>query len=122
MSAYNKLVGQRNQYKNSFAQIDVQLKRRHDLVPNLVETAKAYMKHERETLEAVIAARNQAISASSTVASNPENTSGLKELVAAEEGAAVSAPAMTQDAVQMRAAIEMRQPFMIGLTAAVGEP
>jgi LemA protein len=84
VSAYNKLVGERNQYKNAFAQIDVQLKRRHDLVPNLVEAAKAYMKHERETLEAVIAARNHAVSANSTVDANPENTSGLKELASAE--------------------------------------
>lgn len=84
VSAYNKLVGLRNQYKNSFAQIDVQLKRRHDLVPNLVETAKAYMKHERETLEAVIAARNQAVSANSTVNAHPDNAGSLKEMAAAE--------------------------------------
>ena len=58
ISIYNRLVGGRNAYKNAFAQIDVQLTRRHDLIPNLVETAKGYMKHERETLEAVIAARN----------------------------------------------------------------
>ncbi len=58
---YNKLVGGRNAYKNAFAQIDVQLTRRHDLIPNLVETAKGYMKHERETLEAVITARNAAV-------------------------------------------------------------
>ena len=62
ISIYNRLVGGRNAYKNAFAQIDVQLTRRHDLIPNLVETAKGYMKHERETLEAVIAARNSAVS------------------------------------------------------------
>ena len=59
---YNRLVKLRNQFKNAFSQIDVQLKRRYDLIPNLVETAKGYMKHERETLEAVIAARNRAVS------------------------------------------------------------
>ena len=63
VGAYNRLVSLRNQFKNAFSQIDVQLKRRYELIPNLVETAKAYMKHERETLEAVIAARNQAVSA-----------------------------------------------------------
>jgi LemA protein len=58
---YNRLVTLRNRYENAFSQIDVQLKRRYDLIPNLVETAKGYMKHERETLEAVIAARNVAV-------------------------------------------------------------
>ncbi|HVU86526.1 MAG TPA: LemA family protein, partial [Pirellulales bacterium] len=70
---YNRLVGLRNRYKNAFAQIDVQLKRRYDLIPNLVETAKAYMKHERETLEAVIQARNTAQTASQQAAANPGN-------------------------------------------------
>ena len=63
IGAYNRLVALRNRYKNAFSQIDVQLKRRYDLIPNLVETAKGYMAHERGTLEAVIAARNQAASA-----------------------------------------------------------
>ena len=63
VGAYNRLIGLRNQFKNAFAQIDVQLKRRYDLIPNLVETAKTYMKHERETLEAVIQARNGAVTA-----------------------------------------------------------
>lgn len=63
-SMYNKLVSLRNRFKNAFAQIDVQLKRRYDLIPNLVETAKGYMKHEKETLEAVVNARNQAAAAS----------------------------------------------------------
>lgn len=67
---YNKLVALRNRFKNAFAQIDVQLKRRYDLVPNLVETAKGYMKHESETLEAVIAARNQASAASTAAAAD----------------------------------------------------
>ena len=63
VGAYNRLVSLRNKFRNAFAQIDVQLKRRYDLIPNLVETAKAYLKHERETLEAVIQARNQAAGA-----------------------------------------------------------
>ena len=62
ITIYNRLVASRNRFKNAFAQIDVQLTRRHDLIPNLVETAKGYMKHERETLEAVISARNAAVS------------------------------------------------------------
>ena len=68
---YNALVTLRQRYKNAFAQIDVQLKRRYDLIPNLVETAKGYMKHERETLEAVIAARNQAVTASRAAVGDP---------------------------------------------------
>ena len=65
VSLYNRLVGARNGYKNAFAQIDVQLTRRYDLIPNLVETVKGYIKHERETLEAVIKARNTAVRAQS---------------------------------------------------------
>ena len=83
---YNKLVTLRNRYKNAFAQIDVQLKRRYDLIPNLVETAKGYIKHERETLEAVTKARNIAYVASQTAASNPGDASSLKNLSAAESG------------------------------------
>ena len=81
---YNKLVTLRNRYKNAFAQIDVQLKRRYDLIPNLVETAKGYMKHERETLEAVIQARNQAVSAGQQAAQNPGDAAAMKSLGAAE--------------------------------------
>ena len=81
---YNKLVTYRNRYKNAFAQIDVQLKRRYDLIPNLVETAKGYLKHERETLEAVIAARNGASSASNKAASNPGDPGAMAGLMAAE--------------------------------------
>src|SRR5512135_1532452 len=84
MGAYNRLVGLRNRFKNAFAQIDVQLKRRYDLIPNLVETAKGYLKHERGTLEAVIAARNAASSASTRAAANPGDAASMKELVAAE--------------------------------------
>ena len=84
ISRYNGLVGLRNQYKNAFAQIDVQLKRRYDLIPNLVETAKGYMKHERETLEAVIAARNNAVSASQKASVDPSNPEAMKQLAASE--------------------------------------
>jgi LemA protein len=69
---YNGLIAKRNRYKNAFAQIDVQLKRRYDLIPNLVETVKGYLKHERETLEAVINARNQALGAAGKAAADPE--------------------------------------------------
>ncbi len=86
MGVYNGLVKLRNMYKNSFSQIDVQLKRRHDLIPNLVETAKAYMGHERETLEAVIAARNHAEGARETAAANPGDPTALGELGKAEAG------------------------------------
>ena len=81
---YNRLVALRNRYKNAFAQIDVQLKRRYDLIPNLVETAKGYMKHERETLEAVISARNQASSASQQAAAQPGDPSAMQGLMGAE--------------------------------------
>src|ERR1035437_1344499 len=70
---YNRLVTLRNQFKNAFAQIDVQLKRRYDLIPNLVETAKGYLKHERETLENVIKARNQCVTAGQAAAANPRD-------------------------------------------------
>ena len=81
---YNKLVTLRNRYKNAFAQIDVQLKRRYDLIPNLVEVAKGYIKHERETLEAVIAARNQAASANTRAAANPGDPAAMQGLIGAE--------------------------------------
>lgn len=84
VGTYNRLVTLRNRFKNAWAQIDVQLKRRYDLIPNLVETAKAYLKHERSTLEAVIAARNAAASANTRVAADPTNPEAMKALVAAE--------------------------------------
>src|SRR6478609_4905826 len=84
ISAYNKLVSLRNRYKNAYAQIDVQLKRRYDLIPNLVETAKGYIKHERETLENVVKARNIAYAASQTAAANPGDASAMKNLGSAE--------------------------------------
>jgi LemA protein len=83
-TSYNKLVLLRNRFKNAFAQIDVQLKRRYDLIPNLVETAKGYMSHERETLEAVIMARNQAAAAGKLAAQNPANGEAMAGLVGAE--------------------------------------
>jgi LemA protein len=83
---YNSLVALRNRFKNAFAQIDVQLKRRYDLIPNLVEVAKGYLKHERETLEAVTKARNVAIAASQAAAANPADAGAMKNLVAAESG------------------------------------
>ena len=83
---YNKLVTMRNRYKNAYAQIDVQLKRRYDLIPNLVETAKGYIKHERETLEAVTAARNIAYAASKAAAANPGDATAMKNLASAETG------------------------------------
>src|SRR5256885_9030784 len=86
VSLYNRLVGARNNYKNAFAQIDVQLTRRYDLIPNLVETAKGYIKHERETLEAVTKARNIAYAASQTAAANPGDASAVKSLISAETG------------------------------------
>jgi LemA protein len=81
---YNGLVTLRNRFKNAFAQIDVQLKRRYDLIPNLVEVAKGYMKHERETLEAVIAARNQAASAGQKAAASPGDPAAMQSLNVAE--------------------------------------
>lgn len=81
---YNGLVVARNGYKNAFAQIDVQLTRRHDLIPNLVETAKGYMKHERETLEAVITARNAAVTAQKAAAGNPGDPAAMGQLSGAE--------------------------------------
>lgn len=81
---YNNLVGLRNRFKNAFAQIDVQLKRRYDLIPNLVEVAKGYMKHERETLDAVINARNAAVSAANTAAGNPADGEAMAKLGRAE--------------------------------------
>jgi LemA protein len=85
---YNSLVRLRNRFKNAFAQIDVQLKRRYDLIPNLVETAKGYLKHEHETLEDVIKARNIAYAASQAAAANPADGNAMKSLVSAEGGLA----------------------------------
>ena len=81
---FNKLVSLKNRYKNAFAQIEVQLKRRYDLIPNLVETAKGYLKHERETLDAVVQARNAASNILTKAASDPGNASAIKDLISAE--------------------------------------
>ena len=86
VSLYNGLVVLRNRFRNAFAQIDVQLKRRHDLIPNLVETARGYMAHESQTLEAVIAARGSAVSAGRTAASSPGDAAAIAQLGAAEAG------------------------------------
>ena len=85
---YNGLVVLKNRFKNAFAQIDVQLRRRYDLIPNLVETAKGYLKHERETLTAVIEARNQAAGAAKALAAAPGDPSAVKAFAAAESGLA----------------------------------
>ena len=81
---YNNLITLRNRFKNAYSQIDVQLKRRYDLIPNLVETAKGYLKHERETLEAVITARNQASTANQNAATSPGEPGAMKDLIGAE--------------------------------------
>jgi LemA protein len=86
VATYNKLVNLRNAVKNAFAQIDVQLTRRYDLIPNLVESVKGYMKHERETLEAVISARTRAVQSLKSAAEHPESASAIQELSSADAG------------------------------------
>jgi LemA protein len=88
VSLYNRLVTARNGFKNAFAQIEVQLTRRYDLIPNLVETAKGYLKHERETLEAVIAARNSAMAGLKAAAADPGSAAAVSQLAGAEAGLA----------------------------------
>jgi LemA protein len=85
ISTYNRLVTARNAFKNAFAQIDVQLTRRYDLIPNLVETVKGYIKHERETLEAVITARNAAYTGLKTAAADPGNATAVQQLAGADQ-------------------------------------
>ena len=84
IGVYNRLVNLRNGFKNAFAQIDVQLTRRHDLIPNLVEAVKGYIKHERETLEAVISARNRAVAGLKEASAHPEDPAAIRELSGAE--------------------------------------
>jgi LemA protein len=86
ISIYNRLVASRNRFKNAFAQIDVQLTRRHDLIPNLVETAKGYMAHEKDTLEAVIKARTAAVAGLKEAAKDPSDPAAMKALAEAEQG------------------------------------
>lgn len=88
IALYNGLVVMRNRYRNAYAQIDVQLKRRYDLIPNLVETAKGYLAHERETLEAVTQARNQAMGAATTLAKMPGDANAVRAFASAESGLA----------------------------------
>jgi LemA protein len=111
-SLYNRLVSLRNRFKNAFAQIDVQLKRRYDLIPNLVETAKGYIKHERETLEAVIAARNTAMTAEKTAAGNPADAAAMNSLIGAERnlaGAMTRFFALAEAYPDLKADANMRQ-------------
>ena len=84
IAVYNRLIALKNRFKNGFAQIDVQLQRRHDLIPNLVETAKAYMSHEKDTLTQVIEARNQAVSAKKAAAAHPDDAGAVNSLGKAE--------------------------------------
>ncbi len=90
VAIFNRLIALKNRYKNGFATIEVQLKRRYDLIPNLIETAKGYLKHERETLEAVISARNSAAQGLAAAAADPGNADAMKSLMGAE-GALVGA-------------------------------
>ena len=109
---YNNLVTLRNRFKNAFAQIDVQLKRRYDLIPNLVETAKGYLKHESATLEAVIAARNVAYSASQKASQNPADAGAISTLGAAEGqlgGALSRLMAISESYPNLKADTNMRQ-------------
>ena len=109
---YNTLVSLRNQFKNAFSQIDVQLKRRYDLIPNLVETAKGYIKHERETLEAVIAARNTAYAASQRAATNPADSGAITGLSSAEgalAGTLNKLMMLTESYPNLKADANMRQ-------------
>jgi LemA protein len=112
MTMYNRLVSLRNRFKNAFAQIDVQLRRRYDLIPNLVETAKAYMKHERGTLEAVIEARNAASRAEKQVAGDPTDMAAMQSLAGAERslaGAMTRFFALAEAYPDLKADANMRQ-------------
>lgn len=109
---YNRLVSLRNRFKNAFSQIDVQLKRRYDLIPNLVEAVKGYMKHERETLEAVIAARNQARLVEQQAAANPGDPTAMRELMAAEQaltGSLGKMFALSEAYPDLKASVNMQQ-------------
>jgi len=112
VSTYNRLVTARNAFKNAFAQIDVQLTRRYDLIPNLVETAKGYLKHERETLEAVIKARNAAYAGLKTAASDPANAAAVQQLSGADQqlgGALGRLMAVAESYPDLKANLNMMQ-------------
>ena len=112
IGTYNGLVKSRNGFKNAFAQIDVQLTRRHDLVPNLVETAKAYLAHERETLEAVISARNTAVAGLRAASADPSSAPALRELSGAEgrlDGALGKLLAVVESYPELKASANMMQ-------------
>ena len=112
VSIYNRLVALRNRFKNGFSQIDVQLKRRYDLIPNLVETARGYLAHERQTLEAVIMARNQAVSAAGRAAANPADSGAMHALLGAEgalTGSLGRVFALAEGYPQLKADVTMKQ-------------
>ncbi len=112
IAVYNRLVALKNRFQNAFAQIEVQLKRRYDLIPNLVETAKAYLAHERQTLEAVVQARNTALAGLQAAASNPGNPMAMGQLAGAEGalGAALSRLNVVMEAYpDLKASQNMRQ-------------
>jgi LemA protein len=112
MGIYNKLIALKNRYQNAFAQIEVQLKRRYDLIPNLVETVKGYMAHERETLEAVIQARNQAVTGLQQAASDPGDPNAIKNLASAEGvlgGALGRLMALSESYPDLKASENMKQ-------------
>ena len=106
VGVFNRLVALRNRYQNAFSQIEVQLKRRHDLIPNLVETAKGYMQHERETLDAVIQARNQAQQGLERAAGDPSNPEAMQTLGGAE-GAVESYPDLKANTNMMQLSEEL---------------
>lgn len=106
ISVYNRLIALRNRFKNGFAQIDVQLQRRHDLIPNLVESAKAYMAHEKNTLSAVVEARGAAMGARKAASDHPESGSSMAALGRAESvlsGALANFMALSENYPQLRA-------------------
>jgi LemA protein len=109
VGVFNRLVALRNRYQNAFSQIEVQLKRRHDLIPNLVETAKGYMQHERETLDAVIQARNQAQQGLERAAGDPSNPEAIQTLGGALTGAMGRLLALVESYPDLKANANMMQ-------------
>lgn len=112
ITIFNRLVALKNRFENAFAQIEVQLKRRYDLIPNLVETAKGYLKHERETLEAVTAARNTAMASLQAAAANPGSAAAMGQLMSSENAlqSALSGLKITMEAYpDLKASATMQQ-------------